>query len=93
MRNTCLLYQKSKNQKELIEHHGRKALQAIIAELTFLIRLFTEVNLKDYHDAHVLHPLGAPDNWNKVQPLLKLMFNTSTVDWYEKYLPGNRAKC
>lgn len=93
IRNTCLLHQKSKNQTELIEHHGRKTLQAIIAELKFPLKLFTEVNLKDYHDAHVFHPLGAPDNWEKVQPLLKLMFNTSTVDWYEKHLPGNRANC
>ncbi|PAV89832.1 hypothetical protein WR25_15403 [Diploscapter pachys] len=42
---------------------------------------FKKVNLKDHHDAHVFHPLGEPKNWGKVQPLLKLMFNSTTVEW------------
>ncbi|PAV80249.1 hypothetical protein WR25_08796 [Diploscapter pachys] len=45
---------------------------------------FEKVNLKDHHDAHVFHPLGEPKNWKKVQPLLKLMFNSTTVEWFNE---------
>ena len=39
------------------------------------------INLENYHDAHILHPLEDADNWERTLPLLRIMFNSSDVEW------------
>ncbi|PAV61336.1 hypothetical protein WR25_18187 [Diploscapter pachys] len=45
---------------------------------------FSKVDLSKFHDVHILHPLGEPNNWKRTLSLLKKMFDESDVEWLER---------
>ena len=67
--------------KDLIVHGGRMTSQVNCSIFHSSDIGFAEVDLAKFHDVHILHPLGEPNNWKRTLPLLKKMFNTSDVEW------------